>query len=100
VTQKEADRFNDFMEARRLPHRARIERTGTPHFVIEPPLPPEMVSSDYSQIFRNRDTRRQFLVENRDATVDPGTVRRLDLMIDEHDRGTDRIRSRDPEHHD
>lgn len=93
--QDEADRFNAHMEAHRMPHRARIERDGTPHFVIEPPLPPGMGGAQFAQIYTDRDERRHFLVEQRDATSDPQTRRRLDLMIDTHDRGTDRVRALD-----
>ena len=97
VTQDEADRFNAYMEAHRRPHRARIEHDGTPHFVIEPPLPPGMVGADFPRIYADRDERRRLLVEARDATSDPQTRRRLDLMIDTHDRGTDRVSAHDPD---
>jgi hypothetical protein len=100
VSQEEADRFNGAMEARRLPHRARIDMTGTPHYVIEPPLPPALVEANYESIYADRETRRSSLVEHRDRATDPQTLRRLDLMIDNHDRGTDRVRSHDPKQND
>jgi hypothetical protein len=97
VTQDEADRFNAYMEAHRRPHRARIERDETPHFVIEPPLPTVPGGGDFARIYADRDMRRLSLVEQRDATSDPQTRRRLDLMIATHDRGTDRIGAYDPD---
>jgi hypothetical protein len=97
VSQDEADRFNEAMQARRLPHRARIDLTGTPHYVVEPPLPSEVVEANYGVIYADREKRRTALVEHRDRATDPQTLRRLDLMIDNHDRGTDRVRSHDPE---
>jgi hypothetical protein len=83
------------MEAHRMPHRARIELDGIPRFVIEPPLPPRIGGADFARIYTDRDERRHFLIEQRDATSDPQTRRRLDLMIDTHDRGTDRVRAHD-----
>jgi hypothetical protein len=97
VTQDEADRFNAYMEAHRRPHRARIEPDDTSHFVIEPPLPTVPDAGDFARIYADRDTRRRSLVEQRDATSDPQTRRRLDLMIDAHDRGTDRVVAHDPD---
>src|SRR3712207_8709873 len=57
-SQDEADRFNASMEARRLPHRARIDLTGSPHYVIEPPLPPELRSEEHTSELQSR----QYLV--------------------------------------
>lgn len=96
VSQEEADRFNRAMEARGLPHRARIDANGAPHFVIEPPLPPGLAGANYKVIYADRDKRRGAFVRERERATDPQTIRRLDVMIDTHDRGTDRIRSHDP----
>ena|SRR5688572_30650422 len=100
VSQEEAEHFNWGMKARHLPHRARIDLNGTPHYVIEPPLPPEFVEADYETIYADREKRRHALVEHRDGATDPRTLRRLEMMIDNHDRGTDRIRAHDPNQHD
>jgi hypothetical protein len=88
VSQAEADRFNAAMEARNLPYRARVDTTGTPRFVVEPPLPASLVAADGADAGRAR--RREALVAQRDRSSDVQTRRRLDLMVDNHDRGSER----------